>query len=106
VTAALSAPPNSVWHEPALVYVLQGRKCGQLGGQHFEVNAGKWLLIHLPQVMSCDTSELQGEPFLAMALSIDMELVAEYTDLAREYIDNHFEAIDRHMDKLREFYNG
>lgn len=72
-----AAPPNSVWHEPALVYVLQGRKCGQLGGQHFEVNAGEWLLIHLPQVMSCDTSELQGEPFLAMALSIDMDLVAE-----------------------------
>lgn len=69
--------PSNAWHEPSLVYVLQGSKHGQLGGQRFAVGAGEVLLIHLPQVMSCETSLIQDQPFLALALSIDMNLVAE-----------------------------
>lgn len=70
------AAPSAVWQEPSLVVVIQGAKQGRLGDTPFRVTSGHMLVVHLPTLMSCDSAELEGTPFLALSLSIDPLLLA------------------------------
>jgi len=64
-------PAQATLQEPALVFMLSGRKRGRIAGKAFEYQAGQCLVLGLPLLFSCETPALDNEVTLALVLPID-----------------------------------
>lgn len=65
------------WERPMLVAVIKGRKTGVLGSRQFAVERGQLLVVHLPMLASCASSDIDGAPFLAVSCSLHIETLID-----------------------------
>ncbi len=70
-------PRRPVMYEPCIVIVCQGRKRGYLGGQSFVYDAQQYLVLSVPLPLECETEASEAEPFLGIAIDVDLAMVAE-----------------------------
>lgn len=70
-------PRMPVLYEPCIVIVLQGKKLGYLGDQLFQYDPQQFLVLSLPLPFESETLGTAEEPMLAVAIRIDLSVVAE-----------------------------
>lgn len=66
-----------VLYEPSIVIVCQGRKRGYLGDEVYLYDAQHYLVLSVPLPFSSETEASPEEPMLAMAIRLDMAVVAD-----------------------------
>lgn len=69
-----------VLYRPGAVFVLQGRKEGVLGHEHFRYDAEHYLAVALPVSFRMLSRASAAEPLLAVYLDFDMTLVAQLAE--------------------------
>ena len=75
-----SAPEESqpVVYDPCIVIIGQGQKRGYLGDRQFTYDANQYLVISVPMPFMCEVKQASvDQPFLALALSVDVSLIGE-----------------------------
>lgn len=70
-------PAQATLQEPALVFMLSGRKRARIGGKAFEYQAGQCLVLGLPLLFNCETPALDNEVTLALVLPIDSTAIRQ-----------------------------
>jgi AraC-like DNA-binding protein len=75
--ASRPMPRHPVMYEPSIVIVCQGRKRGFLGGQSYVYDAQQYLVLSVPLPFECETEASVEEPFLGIAIDVDLAMVAE-----------------------------
>lgn len=64
-------------YEPQIVLVGQGRKIGYLNDQVFVYDSGHYLLLAVQLPFECETTAEPGEPYLALSIDIDVQILGE-----------------------------
>ncbi len=64
-------------HEPCIVIVGQGRKCGYLGDEVYTYDSCNYFVLTLPLPFECETIGSPEEPLLAVSISINLTLLSE-----------------------------
>lgn len=72
-----SLPRIPVLYEPSIVIVCQGRKRGFLGDQVYVYDAQHFLVLSVPLPFESETEASEEEPMLAVAIRINLTMVAE-----------------------------
>ncbi|HEY3597806.1 MAG TPA: AraC family transcriptional regulator [Paraburkholderia sp.] len=75
--ASQPMPRHPVMYDPCIVIVCQGRKRGYLGGQSYVYDAQQYLVLSVPLPLECETEASAAEPFLGIAIDVDLTMVAE-----------------------------
>lgn len=68
---------TAVLYDPSIVIVCQGRKRGFLGNETFVYDARNYLVLSVPLPFFTETEASADEPLLALALSLDMAMIAD-----------------------------
>ncbi|MDI6425200.1 AraC family transcriptional regulator [Cronobacter dublinensis] len=70
-------PRTPVLYEPCIVIVCQGCKRGYLADNVYTYNASHYLVLSVPLPFSTETDATPQEPLLAVAVGLDMTVIAE-----------------------------
>lgn len=73
----ISLESTPVLYEPSVVVVCQGRKRGFLADQTFIYDAQQFLVVAVPLPFISQTEATAEEPMLAVALRLDLQVVAD-----------------------------
>jgi AraC-like DNA-binding protein len=90
--ASRPMPRHPVMYEPSILIVCQGRKRGFLGGQSYVYDAQQYLVLSVPLPLECETEASVEEPFLGIAIDVDLAMVAELLMLLEESRTDSHEA--------------
>jgi AraC-like DNA-binding protein len=72
-----SLPAAPVLQEPTIVVLAQGLKRGYLGSEVMAYRPGQCLLVAVPMHFDCDTVVEDGQPMLALAVKVDLDITRE-----------------------------
>ena len=72
-----SLPRTPVLYEPSICIVCQGRKRGYLGEETYVYDAQQFLVLSVPLPFECETQAEPEEPFLGLAIRVDLTVAAE-----------------------------
>ncbi|CCK14481.1 Phosphoribosylformimino-5-aminoimidazole carboxamide ribotide isomerase [Cronobacter universalis NCTC 9529] len=70
-------PRTPVLYEPCIVIVCQGCKRGYLADKIYTYNASHYLVLSVPLPFSTETDATPQEPLLAVAVRLEMTVIAE-----------------------------
>ncbi len=70
-------PRTPVLYEPCIVIVCQGCKRGYLADNVYTYNASHYLVLSVPLPFSTETDATPQEPLLAVAVGLDMTVIAD-----------------------------
>ncbi|WP_336281590.1 AraC family transcriptional regulator [Cronobacter dublinensis] len=70
-------PRTPVLYEPCIVIVCQGCKRGYLADNVYTYNASHYLVLSVPLPFSTETDATPQEPLLAVAVRLDMTVIAD-----------------------------
>lgn len=78
--ASQSRPREPLCYEQGIIIVGQGAKRVFLGGKMYEYNQDNYLVLSVPIPAECETTACAEEPFLAMTVDIEIDMLNRIID--------------------------
>lgn len=79
-------------YEPSVAFVAQRKKIGYIGGTRFVYDPGHYLVVPTPLALECNVDASPEEPFLAISIPLDYDMVAELIAFMDPPVTDHLES--------------